>query len=59
MENQALVDLYKAASLGLQVLIDYIDSPNVPVIMEDAEMARRSLEDALWELRQELGGESE
>jgi hypothetical protein len=41
-------ELYKAAKLGLQVLDEYIDSPNVPVIMEDAHMAQRDLENAIW-----------
>ena len=59
MTDQRLIDLYKAAELGLQVLDEYIESPNVPVIMEDAQMAKRDLENALWELRKELGGENE
>lgn len=45
-------ELYKAAKLGLQVLDEYIDSPNVPVIMEDAHMARRDLENAIWDYEQ-------
>lgn len=45
-------ELYKAACLGLQVLDEYIESPNVPVIMEDAEMAKRDLENAIWNYEQ-------
>lgn len=45
-------ELYKAACLGLQVLDEYIESPNVPVIMEDAEMAKRDLENAIWDYEQ-------
>ena len=45
-------NLYKAACLGLQVLDEYIDSPNVPVIMEDAQMAKRDLENAIWDYEQ-------
>ena len=45
-------ELYKAAKLGLQVLDEYIDSPNVPVIMEDAQMAKRDLENAIWNYEQ-------
>ena len=45
-------NLYKAAKLGLQVLDEYIDSPNVPVIMEDAQMAKRDLENAIWDYEQ-------
>jgi len=45
-------NLYKAACLGLQVLDEYIESPNVPVIMEDAQMAKRDLENAIWDYEQ-------
>lgn len=45
-------ELYRAACLGLQVLDEYIESPNVPVIMEDAEMAKRDLENAIWNYEQ-------
>lgn len=45
-------ELYKAAKLGLQVLDEYIDSPNVPVVMEDAHMAKRDLENAIWNYEQ-------
>jgi len=45
-------ELYRAACLGLQVLEEYIESPNVPVIMEDAQMARRDLENAIWNYEQ-------
>ena len=50
-------NLYKAAKLGLQVLDEYIDSPNVPVIMEDAQMAKRDLENAIWDYEQAQKGE--
>jgi hypothetical protein len=45
-------ELYRAACLGLQVLDEYIESPNVPVIMEDAQMAKRDLENAIWNYEQ-------
>ena len=52
-------NLYKAARLGLQVLDEYIESPNVPVIMEDAQMAKRDLENAIWDYEQAQVDEGE
>ena len=52
-------ELYKAAKLGLQVLDEYIDSPNVPVIMEDAQMAKRDLENAISNYEQAQAEKSE
>jgi hypothetical protein len=56
--HQELSDkLYFAAILGLLVLEQYIDSPNVPVIMEDAPMAQSALENAIWEYEKGEGDE--
>jgi hypothetical protein len=49
--------LYFAAISGLLVLEQYIDSPNVPVIMEDAPMAQSALENAILEYEKGEGDE--
>lgn len=54
-DKETVIRLYKAAKHGLRIIEEYIDSPNVPVIMEDAAWVRRDLEHAIYDIETQWG----
>ena len=50
IDHEHIVRLYKAAQHGLRIIEEYVNSPNVPVIMEDTHWVMRDLEHALYDI---------